>query len=141
MNEEIVSKLDMDFAKHPVLVAGPASAADVGRIEDFIGFRIPADYKHFVARYGGAIVGPYSIFGYGASDAMGNDEGSVIQVTQHFRSRRWPGAESALVISIDHAGNAITMDQKGCVRRYDHDSGTTEQLAESFEEFVIWCLK
>jgi hypothetical protein len=43
---------------------------------------------------------------------------------------------------MDHAGNAITLDQQGRVHRYDHDSGTTEQLAASFEDFIAnWCLK
>lgn len=141
MNEIIFSKLDANFSKHPVLVAGPASEATVTQIETWIGFTLPDDYKAFVTRYGGAIVGPYSFFGHGASDAMGDDESSAIRVTERFRSQRWPGCESTLVISMDHAGNAITLDQQGFVHRYDHDSGTTEQLAVSFEDFINWCLK
>jgi hypothetical protein len=142
MNEITLAQLDADFAKHPVLVAGPASAADIAELEAFASSPLPADYKVFVARYGGAIVGPYSVFGFGASDAMGDDESSAIQVTERFRSQRWPGCESALVISMDHAGNAITLDQQGRVHRHDHDSGTTEQLAASFEDFIAnWCLK
>lgn len=141
MKETTLSLLDSGFAKHPVLVAGPASAAHVSQIEAFAGFSLPSDYKTFVERYGGAIVGPYSVFGFGASDAMGDEETSTIQVTNRFRSQQWPGTETNLVISMDHAGNAITLDRKGHVHRYDHDSGSTEELADSFENFVRWCLK
>jgi SMI1-KNR4 cell-wall len=142
MTDATLSKLDADFTKHPVLAAGPATEADIEQLETFTGFDLPADYRLFLKRYGGAIVGPYSVFGIGASDAMGDDETSAIQVTDRFRSQKWPGAEAALVISMDHAGNAVTMDQRGHVHRFDHDSGTIEQLAASFEEFIVnWCLK
>ncbi len=141
MKETVLADLDAEFTKHPVLVAGPASAADVSQIEAFAGFSLPADYKIFVERYGGAIVGPYSVFGFGASDAMGDDEFSAIQVTERFRSQQWPWTESHLVISMDHAGNAITLDAQGRVYRYDHDSGSTEELACSFESFIKWCIK
>jgi len=141
MNATTLALLDSDFAKHPVLVAGPASNSDVLEIESFAGFVLPADYRTFVERYGAAIVGPYSVFGVGASDAMGDDESSAIQVTEYFRSQQWPGTESNLVISRDHAGNAITLDRQGRVHRYDHDSGSTEELAGSFEGFIKWCLK
>jgi len=142
MNQITLDQLDADFATHPVLVAGPASATEMASLEAFASFPLPADYKDFVSRYGGAIVGPYSVFGYGASDAMGNNESSAIQITKRFRSLKWPGCENTLVISTDHAGNAITLDQQGRVHRYDHDSGTMEQLSVSFEGFVTnLCLK
>jgi len=141
MNETTLALLDADFSKHPVLMAGPASASDVSKIEAYVSFPLPADYRTFVERYGGAIVGPYSVFGFGVSDAMGDDETSAIQVTERFRSQQWPGTESSLVISMDHAGNAITLDPQGHVHRYDHDSGSTEELAGSFENFIKWCLE
>lgn len=142
MNQTTVARLDADFAQHPVLVAGPAEEAAVNELEAAIGFQLPADYRAFVTRYGGAIVGAYSVYGVGASDAMGDDESSAMQVTERFRMQQWPGTASALVISMDHAGNAVTLDASGHVHRFDHDSGTTEQLAASFEDLIInWCLK
>jgi cell wall assembly regulator SMI1 len=142
MTDATTAKLDADFAKHPVLVAGPAEEADIASLEAAIGFSLPSDYRAFVKRYGGAIVGPYSVYGIGASDAMGDDEASAIQVTERFRAQKWPGTETALVVSMDHAGNAVTLDASGAVHRFDHDGGTTEQLASSFESFLVdWCLK
>lgn len=141
MKQATLDLLDSDYAKYPMLVAGPATPSDISQIEEFTGYSLPQDYKVFVEKYGGAIVGPYSVFGFGASEAMGDDESSAIEVTKRFRSQDWPGTKTCLVISIDHAGNAITLDANGHVRRYDHDCGSTELIAESFEDFVTdWCL-
>lgn len=141
MTQATLSKLDSDFAKHPVLVAGAAQDSDIANLEASIGFPLPVDYRIFVKRYGSAIVGPYSVYGIGAADAMADDEASAIQVTERFRAQQWPGTQESLVISMDHAGNAMTLDCEGHVHRFDHDSGATNLLAESFEEFINWCLK
>lgn len=141
MTNATLSLLDADFAKYPMLVAGPPQEAEMAKLEAAIGFALPADYRAFVKRYGGAIVGAYSVFGIGASDEMGDDEASAMQMTERFRAQKWPGTEDALVISMDHAGNAVTLGRDGQVNRFDHDSGTAERLAESFEGFVLnWCL-
>ena len=142
MNQTTVARLDADFAEYPMLVAGPVEEAAVNELEAAVGFQLPSDYRAFVMRYGGAIVGAYSIYGVGASDAMGDNESSAMQVTERFRMQKWPGTGSALVVSTDHAGNAITLNAEGRVHRFDHDNGTTEQLAESFEDLIVnWCLK
>lgn len=133
-------KLDADLNGDPVLVAGPASAEALAAIAAFAGFPLPASYSEFVARYGAAIVGPYPIYGSGVSEAMAAEEASVIGVTQRFRSDRWPGTSEALVISMDHAGNAITLDASGRVQRFDHDDGVEEIISQSFEGFLDWCL-
>jgi hypothetical protein len=132
--------LEDDLAGNPVLVAGTPLASDISQIEAFAGFPLPADYRAFVEKYGAAIVGPYSVYGVGASEAMGKNESSVIAVTERFRADGWPGAEGTLVVSMDHSGNAITLDAQGIVHRFDHDSGTSEMLAPSFGNFVIWCM-
>jgi hypothetical protein len=141
MTKSLFSKLDADFAELPVLMAGPTSDQTIDEIRAFAGFDLPDCYRSFVVRYGGAIVGPYSIFGKGASPAMGSSEASVSEVTKRFREQGWPGTEDTLVISMDHAGNPITLNAYGHVYRYDHDSGVTEKLADTFEAFVLWCLK
>ncbi len=138
----MILALDAEFAALPVLVAGPASDAAIGEIEAYAGFPLPAAYQVFVSRYGGAIVGPYSVYGKGASPAMGSAEASVCDVTERFRTQGWQGTEHALVISTDHAGNPIMLNSQGEVKRFDHDSGVTEKLADNFESFVLaWCLK
>ncbi|MBS0253880.1 MAG: SMI1/KNR4 family protein [Proteobacteria bacterium] len=142
MKDKMISVLDAKFEKCPVLVAGAANAGRISELEDFAGFRLPAAYKEFVERYGGAIVGPYSVFGWGASEAMGSNEDSAIAVTNRFRADLWPGSENNLVVSMDHAGNAIMLDEMGTISRFDHDSGDTEILAPGFEHFILdWCFK
>lgn len=132
--------LQADLAHHPVLVAGPAPTSQIDRIEAYAGFHLPPSYREFVSRFGAAIVGPYPVYGSGAAEAMGSEGSSVITVTERFRADRWPGCTGALVISMDHAGNAITMDGSGQVTRFDHDTGANELVSESFEQFVDWCL-
>lgn len=140
MTGDFLKALEDDLTGDPVLVAGSPRASDVRQIDAFAGFPLPEEYRAFVEKYGAAIVGPYSVYGVGASEAMGDNENSVIAVTERFRADGWPGTEDALVISMDHAGNAITLDDQGFVHRFDHDSGATEVLASSFGDFVVKCL-
>lgn len=142
MNKDLIKKVDDDYAKHPMLFAGPAIEPDIVQIEQFVGFKLPDDYRHFISRYGAGIVGPYSIIGIGASGAMSQNEKSTILVTKRFRAMNWPGCENSLVISVDHAGNPITIDSAGVIKCFDHDAGITEQIASSFNDFIAnWCLK
>jgi hypothetical protein len=137
MTNSFLATLEDNFAGDPELMAGAPLASDISKIEAFAGFRLPADYRSFVEKYGAAIVGPFSVYGVGASEAMAENDGSVIAVTERFRADGWPSAEGTLVVSMDHAGNAITLDAQGLVHRFDHDSGTTEMLARSFSDFVV----
>lgn len=142
MRSETLAALDADFKKHPVLVAGPVTALEVAKMENAVGFSLPADYKLFVERFGGAIVGPYSVFGLRASDAMGDDEHSALAVTERFRKQHWRGTEGWLVVSIDHAGNPFGLDKEGRVFVSDHDAGFVEMVSDSFEDFLrTHCLK
>lgn len=133
-------ELDAELNSDPVLIAGPVADLEIDQIEGFAGFRLPSSYREFVKRYGAAIVGPFPVFGSGASEAMSVRDASVIDVTQRFRSDDWPATEKSLVISMDHAGNAFTMDASGCIYRFDHDSGMGGVIAGSFEGFLQWCL-
>jgi hypothetical protein len=142
MTKTMNELLDAEFAEFPVLVAGSTAPQAVQQIEEFAGFPLPESYRDFVARYGGAIVGSYSVFGSGASTAMGGNESSVIEVTNRFRADNWPGSDDALVVSMDHAGNAIMLVKDGKIVSFDHDAGETDILAPTFERFIIdWCLK
>ncbi len=142
MTNTMTNLLDAEFAEFPVLVAGPTSLKVVEDIQDFAGFIVPESYRDFVVRYGGAIVGAYSVFGSGASTAMGTNESSVVEVTNRFRAENWPGSEDALVISMDLAGNAIMLRKDGKIVCFDHDVGETDILALTFEAFIIdFCLK
>jgi hypothetical protein len=142
MRADTLRRLDDDFQKHPVTVAGQVPLPEVVALEQQAGFSLPQDYKDFVARYGGSIVGPYSVYGLRAADAMGDDETSALEVTQRFRNQQWRGTEAWLVISTDHAGNPIGLDKSGKVWISDHDAGVVEVIANSFEEYLRKrCLK
>ncbi|TCM12035.1 SUKH superfamily protein [Novosphingobium sp. PhB165] len=134
------AELDADLNGDPVLVAGPALESQIDAIQAFAGFPLSPSYREFVKRFGAALVGPYPVYGSGASDAMSKDDASVIDVTKRFRSDGWPYSDRSLVVSTDHAGNAIMLDEKGSIHRYDHDAGTIEFISSSFESFVQWCL-
>jgi hypothetical protein len=136
MTKEILEALEADFKKHPVLVGTSVPAREVAELEKAVGFALPADYKTFVERFGGAIIGPYSVFGLRSSDAMGDDESSAIEVTWRFRKQRWKGTENWLVISMDHAGNPFGLDEEGRVFLSDHDAGVVEKVADTFEDFI-----
>ena len=132
-------QLDADLKGDRVLVAGPAPLSGIDAIEAFAGFRLPASYRDFVKRYGAAIVGPFPVYGIGASEAMSAKDASVVDVTERFRGGEWPSVLETLVISTDHAGNPITLDGDGRVQRYDHDCGVIELISKSFEGFLEWC--
>jgi hypothetical protein len=96
----------------------------------------------FIHRYGGAIVGPYRVFGLRNSEPMGNGEDSFLKVTKAFRQKGWPGVEKWAVISMDRGGNPIGLDADGKVWISDHDFGGVQVIAKSFEEYLRKsCLK
>ncbi len=142
MKQDTLRRLDEDFQEHPVTVAGSVPTPEVSALEQQTGFSLSQDYKDFVVRYGGGIVGPYSVYGLRAADAMGDDETSALEVTRRFRIQSWRGTEAWLVISTDHAGNPIGLDKDGKVWISDHDAGVVEVIANSFEEYLRKrCLK
>jgi SMI1-KNR4 cell-wall len=132
-----VARLDEEFSTFPILVSGPASQQSVEKIAAYAGFNLPNSYQFFVRRYGAASVGAYPIFGEGAAHVMGPAEASVCEVTDRFRTQGWPHTSENLVISTDHAGNPIILNKVGQVFRFDHDSGETDMLANSFEAFIL----
>lgn len=142
MNEETLRRLESELRSFPVMSSGPPPEdqwrAELARLD----FAPPPDYVEFIARFGGSIVGSYSIVGLGASSAMGADEGSVFGLTSAFRADRWPGVDKWIVFSRDLAGNPVGVDRDGVVWTWDHDNGQLVRLAASFEEFLLrYCLQ
>lgn len=142
MRAETLHALDTMFRESPVMCAGTATREEVDQLESSIGFRLPDDYREFVERFGGAIVGPFSVYGVQGSDAMGDDESSALDVTNRFRSDGWQGTDQWLVVSMDHSGNPVGLDREGKVWISDHDAGAIQELAPTFEDYLRrWCLK
>jgi len=142
MKPETWSAIEAIFAKHPVMKAEPIDYEQIDAAADSAGFQLPEDYREFIHRYGGAIVGPLPIIGLRQAQAMARTESSVFEVTKHFRQQGWRGVSEWLVISVDHAGNPIGLDRDGKVWIFDHDAGVVETIAPTFEDFLRKrCLK
>lgn len=124
----------------PVLVAEGAPADEVDRAERAVGVSFGADYREFISRYGGAMVGSLPILGLRKAEVMGDDSFSVVAVTESFREDRWDPNREWAVISIDLAGNPIGLTAAGQVWAADHDAGDITLRASSFEEFVLQLL-
>jgi hypothetical protein len=136
MNRELLAKIVADFRRHPITVAGPPDASEIEKLEHWVGFALPPEYKEFVSKFGAGIVGPFPIYGVGRAEVMSSSEASAIDQTVFFRSQGWPGTEKWLVISTDHSGNPMGLDAHGKVWISDHDFGGIDLLAESFEVFL-----
>jgi hypothetical protein len=139
MREEIWQALDELFSRSPILKAEPVPPSEIAAAEAEIGFVLSPDYKDFIARYGGAIVGPFRIFGLRRAISMGKNEGSFVEITNIFRGQHWPGIDKLAVISMDHGGNPVCLDASGKIWISDHDVGGIQSIADDFEEYLRKC--
>jgi hypothetical protein len=137
MKPKTLARLEEEFRSFPVMSSGPPAESawkmELARLD----FSPPEDYVEFIRRFGGSIVGSYSIIGVGASSAMGSEEESVADFTAMFRADGWPGSDDWIVFSKDLAGNPIGLDKNGAVWTWDHDSREIVKLADSFELFLV----
>ena len=137
MKPDTIKRLDDLYSSMPVLAAGKVPSTDVDRAEQVVGVSFDRDYREFVVRYGGAVVGSLPVLGLRKAEVMGDDSYSVVDVTARFRSDGWIPTEDWVVISIDLAGNPIGLTAEGEVWTSDHDAGETRIVARSFEDFVL----
>lgn len=129
------------FSESPILKAEAVEPAEVIAAEREIGLSLPEDYKEFIRRYGGAIVGPFPIYGLRLAEPMGNGECSFLERTNHFRQQHWAGTDEWVIISMDHAGNPVGLDSVGQVWISDHDARAIQPLAPNFEAYLWRCLR
>ncbi|MDG3006646.1 SMI1/KNR4 family protein [Paludisphaera mucosa] len=143
MRPDTIEHLDAMFAEWPIMRASDApSEAEITQAERQIGVHFDDDFREFLLRYGGGMVGPYPIFGLRPVEVMGIGHWSVLDVTRHYRSEGVPDVERWVVISEDHAGHPVGMDAEGAIWIHDHDFGGISAIAESFEEYLRdICLK
>lgn len=140
MKESTWEQLEKQFEEFPFMKAESVSEEEISSIEASLGVRFDSDYKQFVLKYGGAIVGPFPIFGLRQADPMDDELWSVSTVTMHYRNEGWPGTQDWYVISSDHSDNPVGITPEGKVISYDHDYGEVVDVAESFEEYLTKCL-
>jgi hypothetical protein len=140
MNQIIFDRLDQLFVEEPILRASGASPHEIQAAEQTLGVVFSEDYRWFLHMYGGAVVGPYAIYGLSRSELMDEKLWSVVSVTEHFRKQSWPGTAGAYVISMDHAGNPIGIDETGRAVSFDHDAGEMIEVANDFGSYLESCL-
>lgn len=140
MKLETLNKLVDFFGQWRFMQGGSVTSDDLRAAAQALGVQFSPDYCQFVERFGGAIVGPYPIYGLKRAEPMDAKLWSVVQVTNHFRSQQWPGLGSAYVISMDHAGNPIWIDSEGVLRSFDHDSGEYLVISPDLESYLVKCL-
>jgi hypothetical protein len=136
MRAETWQALDDLFASTPLLRAEEVEADEIAAAEREVGIELAEDYKEFIHRYGGAIVGPFRLFGLRKAIPMGRNEKSFVEITNTFRRQHWPAVDKLAVISMDHAGNPVGLDGTGKVWISDHDSRRVQIIAESFEGYL-----
>lgn len=134
MTNQTWKKLESQFAEFPILRGESAAEDEIDAASEAIGRSFPAEYREFLGRYGGAIVGPYPVFGIKPVAPMGN-LWSVVDVNRQYRRDAWPGIDEWLIVSRDHAGNPIGITANQEVWVSDH--GQVYRLAGSFEEFLL----
>lgn len=136
MEPTIASALDSHFSIWPDASGEPVGEAEIAAAEASLGMSFPAEYREFVARYGGGVVGDTDIVGLRAAPFMGEGSPGVVEETLRWR-RQMPQLADWLVIAVDGGGNPIGFSPRGpAVLVFDHDFGGLIELAPSFNVFV-----
>lgn len=140
MNPETIRRLDELFSTMPVLLGGPVPSREIDSAEQYVGVKFTPEYREFLERYGGAMVGSLPVLGLRQAEVMADDTFSVVDVTARFRADEWEPTDDWAVISMDLAGNPIGLTSSGEVWVSDHDAGETRRVAPTFEDFVVQLL-
>lgn len=141
MKNSTLDKLEKHFDEFPFMRSEPVPESEIIEAENKLGVRFDSDYKEFIQKYGGAIVGPFPVYGLRRADPMDDELWSVIEVTMRYRNEGWPDTENLYIISTDHADNPVGITEDSRVISYDHDFGETIEVAESFEAYLIQSLE
>src|SRR5690348_11362384 len=109
MNNATWRMLEEAFNRWPRSRAAPVGAEEFDNAMDGFGIPVDPDYREFVLRYGGGLVGADPIYGLRKAEMMGTVGGNATApaLTRAFREKRWPGVDDWLVFSIDQGGNPV----------------------------------
>jgi SMI1-KNR4 cell-wall len=133
--------LDAIFTETPIIKGSPVSLDEIRIAENELKVVFCKDYIEFVEKYGGAIVGPYPLYGLRYCEVMGDKWWSVVEVTKHFRAQQWPEVGMNYVVSMDHGGNPIWIESDETLKTFDHDAGDLFLVADNLESYILDCLK
>ena len=140
MKFETWKKLDSLFEKYEFLKSSVVPENEIFDAEKRLNVKFDADYFSFLRRYGGAIVGPYPIFGLRKVMPMDHALWSIVKVTNHYRNEGRLGVDDWYIVSVDHSDNPIGINIDGVVYKSNHDFGVTEIVNNTFEEYLTRCL-
>lgn len=133
------------FTRSPQSRASPVDPGEFDHAMQQYGPGIDKDYREFVLRVGGGLVGSEPIYGLRKAEWMGTvgGHGTAPAITEFFRKKGWPGVTSWFIFSIDQGGNPVGFAQDGTVWLSDQaDFGQIVQVATGFEDYLLkWCLK
>ena len=108
----------------------PATPQSVAEFERTAGFAFPTDFLAFVAMTN-SVVGMSIHNGYWIGGveqlALATKRGDFPQLVE---------GERAIPVATDGGGNAFLLSVRGCVWRWDHESGKVTSVAESFAAFL-----
>ncbi|MBM3846553.1 MAG: SMI1/KNR4 family protein [Verrucomicrobia bacterium] len=135
MRSDTIATLESEFGEFQRSRAEGVPQEEIDAAARLLGLLFPDDYQEFLRRYGGAVVGPYEIFGLRKAKAMGNLF-SVVEATNEFRTCEIPETMNWLIVSGDHSGNWVGITPEGAVKKWDHDFGEFVDLADSFESYI-----
>lgn len=140
MQQTALCRLKDFFDRLPFMRGGPVASDELQAAAQRLGVNFTPDYCEFVEKFGGALVGAYPLYGLSRAEPMDAQLWSVVQVTEHFRSQQWSGLESGYVVSMDHAGNPIWIDDEGVLRSFDHDNGESLVISQDLGSYLLDCL-
>jgi hypothetical protein len=145
MNEKTWALIDEQYIRFPETRASAVSITDFVSAMKPYGQLVDPDYREFILRYGGGIVGPHPIYGLRKAKSMGMlyGKGTAPELTQAFRDMRWPGVNEWLIFSVDHGGNPIGFAKDQTVWLSDQmDYPQIVKMASGFEDYLLkWCFK
>ena len=145
MNEDTWQRIDERFRRRPQARASPVDPAEFDGAMQGLAQKLDPDYREFVLRYGGGLVGPNPIYGLRKAEWMGTigEVSTAPDLTRLYREKRWPGVEHWFIFSIDQGGNPIGFAPDGTVWLSDQlDYQQIVQLASNFEDYLLkWCFK
>lgn len=137
MKDEVIALMSLKLDESPVLRAESLpSENEISDAETELGIPFGTDYRQFLLQFGGAMIGPYPIFGLRPVEVMGDNYWSVVDVTKRYRKDEIPGTNEWIVFSEDHSGNPVGFDQMGVIWTHDHDFDGIRRVCDSFEEYV-----
>jgi hypothetical protein len=141
MDPVVLSALEVGFAEWPQSMGGAVPEQEIAETEAILGVAFPEQYRDFVARYGGAVVGAESIVGLRVPEFLVDLHPTVVEATRFWHSEL-PETAGWLVFETDGGGNPIGFrlpDER--VWTWDHDFGGLIEVASDFEGFVRAALK